>query len=128
MTHTTTVQTAEGSVIISKTPTRLAQVKAELHTMEDRMWTEHMCLYLALTTEAQWSARVDDPTCGHYVIDGYGLKRADGGYVVIRFVHPHQTDSIRAFRADVWIRDAMDPFHIAASQLNTARYNLNRSV
>jgi hypothetical protein len=110
--------------------TRLAEVKAERDAIRRELDDTQMCAMLALRDSADHVEHIDDATIptARYVISAYGLTRANGGYVVIRFVCPGQNDSFRFHAFDSWradIADAIDlEFKIAAERIGMARNRL----
>lgn len=115
--------------------TRLAEVKQERDTAKSDAWTQHMCLLLSLTEKPQHTERFSIPgDTFRYVIKAYGLTRADGGYVVIRGIHPGQRDNISGYRFDDWMSQSehwhvsfrIAGEHIAATRNRLLRAELNR--
>ena len=109
-----------------------AEIQAEMNALARESWVNHMCLSLALTTKPDHIERFRE-THGpaRYVVSAYGLTRGDGGYVVTRFVHPGQRDSIRAYTVDGFratfadLHDAStQPFRIAAERIAATQYRL----
>lgn len=106
--------------------TRLAQVKAELAAVTRESWANHMALTLALTEKPDHTEkfRLDS---WRYVVRAYGLKRADGGYVVVRGSYVGQRDSIHAYHfLDCAEKFASSPveFKIAIERIGVAQRKL----
>lgn len=107
--------------------TRLAEVKAERDRYKHRADVTEIGASLALTTKPDHVERFrDDDGSGRYVIAAYGLMRADGGYVTVRFSVAGQRDSVYLYLFDEWremIRGTRE-FAVAAERIAVARYRL----
>jgi hypothetical protein len=116
--------------------TRLAEVKAERDALARDAEVARMILWLSVTESAQHVEHFKETSGpGRYVVSGYGLDRADGGYVVVRFIFPGQHDSVSGYRFDTWADslrestlDSMVPFRIAADRITSARYRIVREI
>ena len=89
----------------AKKPTPLMQARAERDRARAQLSITEIAASLALQYEPNATQTVRDPheKGSWYRVDAYGLTRHDGGYVVIRFHSPTNTqDSIRFDLFDRW--------------------------
>lgn len=111
--------------------TRLAEVKAQRDRAESYASISRICLQLALTSKPDHVERFREVgNVGRYVITAYGLTRADGGYVIVRFIHPNQTDTVAGYLFDDWRTGFSHglktdyPFLVAANAISIERSRL----
>lgn len=98
--------------------TRLAEVKLELAEANKRASLFMEALHLALTTKPDAIEKFKTPdNAGRYEVSAYGLMRASGGVVIIKFIHEGQNDTISAVSFDDFRNDYREAAAVTPSAL-----------
>lgn len=102
----------------------LTTMRQRISELTDILSTTEIAATLALTTKPDYKVTVRDEydRKAKYVISAYGLTRANGGFVTVRFICPGQRDSVSFASFDQWAQN--DLFRRIADQIAEKRYAL----